>query len=181
MRIEPNWLKEVESESGIGVSSCFQCKKCTAGCPLTFAMDIYPDQVIRLVQLGQRDRVLCCSTIWTCSGCETCTTRCPNGVDVAGVMDFLKEKSVKSGMEIPQIKTLIFHRAFLNEIRKRGRVFELGLMKNYMQDSGELKKKWEEHTIGEDLALAWLMFKKGRMPLWPKGIRSKREIREILK
>lgn len=181
MHIEPNWLKEVESESGIGISSCFQCRKCTAGCPLTFAMDIYPDQVIRLVQLGQRNRVLCCSTIWTCSGCETCTTRCPNGVDVAGVMDFLKEKSVKSGMEIPQIKTLIFHRAFLNEIRKRGRVFEPGLMKNYMQDSGELKKKWEERTIGEDLALAWLMFKKGRMPLLPKGIRSKREIREILK
>lgn len=181
MRIEPNWVKEVEKESGIKVSACFQCKKCTAGCPLTFAMDIFPDRIIRLVQLGQKDPVLSSSTIWTCSGCETCTTRCPNEVDVAGTMDYLKEKSIAGNIAVQQAETLVFHQSFLEEIWKRGRIFELGLMKNYMQDSGELKKKMEDKTLGEDLSLAWAMFKKGRMPLLPKSIKSKGEIREILK
>ncbi|MEW6326471.1 MAG: 4Fe-4S dicluster domain-containing protein [Thermodesulfobacteriota bacterium] len=181
MRIDPAWLDEVEDESGIQLSSCYQCRKCTNGCPLTFAMDIYPDQVIRLVQMGQQERVLTCSTIWVCSSCETCTTRCPNGVDVAGVMDYLKETSIKMGFDIPQPNTYIFHRVFMDEIRKRGRVFEAGLMKSYMVASGELKRKLEDKSILEDLALGWIMFKKGRMPLFPKGIKGKRDIREILK
>jgi heterodisulfide reductase subunit C len=181
MRIEPTWLATVESESGIKVSACYQCKKCTVGCPLTFAMDIYPDQVIRLVQMGQRERVLTCNTVWVCSGCETCTTRCPNAVDVAGVMDYLKETAIRSGIEIPQPKTYIFHRAFLNEIRKRGRVFEAGFMGTYMWESGELKAKLEDKSILEELSLGWAMFRKGRMRLFPKGIKNKRDIREILK
>ena len=181
MRIEPTWLATVESESGVKVSACYQCKKCTVGCPLTFAMDIYPDQVIRLVQMGQRERVLACNTIWVCSGCETCTTRCPNAVDVAGIMDYLKETAIRSGMEIPQPKTYVFHRAFLNEIRRRGRVFEAGLVGTYLRESGELKAKLEDKTLGEELALGWAMFKKGRMRLFPKGIKGKTEIREILK
>jgi len=76
------------------VSSCYQCKKCSAGCPLTFAMDFYPDQVIRLALLGQEEQVLGCRTIWVCSSCETCTTRCPNNIDIAGVMDWLKEAAI---------------------------------------------------------------------------------------
>ncbi|PQP34106.1 heterodisulfide reductase, partial [Desulfobacteraceae bacterium SEEP-SAG9] len=85
-------LEEIEAETGIKVSACYQCKKCTNGCPVTFAMDIYPDRVIRFIQLGQEDRVLNCNTIWICSACETCTTRCPNEVDIAGAMDYMKER-----------------------------------------------------------------------------------------
>jgi len=181
MRIEPTWLATVESESGVKVSACYQCKKCTVGCPLTFAMDIYPDQVIRMVQMGQRERVLACNTVWVCSGCETCTTRCPNAVDVAGIMDYLKETAIRSGMEIPQPKTYVFHKAFLNEIRRRGRVFEAGLVGTYLRESGDLKAKLEDKTLGEELALGWAMFKKGRMRFFPKGIKGKTEIREILK
>lgn len=181
MQIDPTWLGEIEKTSGIKVSACYQCKKCTSGCPLAFAMDIYPDQVIRMVQMGQRERVLSCSTIWVCSGCKTCTTRCPNGVDVAGVMDCLKERAIKEGIEIPENKTLIFHKAFLNEIRKRGRIYEAGLMKNYMSESGELKRRLDDKSIYEDLALGWAMFKKGRMPLLPKGIKGRKEIKVILK
>lgn len=181
MQIDPTWLEEVERESRIGLSACYQCKKCTSGCPLTFAMDIYPDQLIRLIQMGQRERVLSSSTIWVCSACETCTTRCPNGVDVAGVMDYLKETVVKMGYDIAQPNTYIFHRVFLDEVRRRGRVFEAGLLKNYMLQSGELRKKLQNSSIFEDLSLGWSMFKKGRMLLLPKRIKGKREIREILK
>ncbi len=181
MRVDPTWLENVENESGIKVSACYQCKKCTVGCPLTSAMDIRPDHVIRLVQMGQRQRVLSCSTIWICSGCETCTTRCPNEVDVAGVMDYLKESAIRAGVDIPQPKTRAFHRAFLDEIRKRGRIFEAGLVGKYMLESGDLKKRLDDKTVFEELSLGWAMYKKGRMRLLPKGIKGKTEIKEILK
>ncbi|MFH1147352.1 MAG: 4Fe-4S dicluster domain-containing protein [Pseudomonadota bacterium] len=181
MQIDPTWLGEIEKASGIKVSACYQCGKCTSGCPLTFAMDINPDRIIRMVQMGERGRVLSCSTIWVCSSCKTCSTRCPNEVDVAGIMDCLKETAIKEGIEIPEKKSFLFHKAFLNEIRKRGRVYEAGLMKNYMTESGELKRRMDDKTIYEDLALGWAMFRKGRMPLLPRGIKGKREIKDILK
>jgi len=178
---EPDWMAQVESDSKLNISSCYQCRKCTNGCPVTFAMDIYPDQVIRLVQMGQRDRVLSCNTIWICAACETCTTRCPNEVDIAGVMDYLKERAIEAGVQVPQTKTYIFHSVFLNDIKKRGRVFEGRLMQSYMIKSGELWKKIKDGSIKGEISLGWTLFKKGRLPLLPKGIKGKKEIKRILK
>jgi heterodisulfide reductase subunit C len=144
-------------------------------------MDIYPDQVIRLVLLGQKEQVLKCSTIWVCSACETCTTRCPNEVDIAGTMDALKEMAVKEGIDIPQPKTFAFHKAFLDDVRKRGRMFEGKLMQSYLLNSGELFRKVADGSIKEDIGLGWNMFRRGRLPLLPKGIKAKKEIKEILR
>lgn len=174
------FMEKVERASGIKVSACYQCKKCTNGCPVTFAMDIYPDQVIRLVQMGQPEAVLHCNTIWVCSACETCTTRCPNEVDIAGLMDYLKEQALKRGIDIPQPRTYAFHRVFLEDLRRRGRVFEAGLLPWYMLKSGEVWRKFKDREITEDLELAYTLFRKGRMPLKPHGIKGKAEIKKIL-
>ena len=170
----------IETETGINVYACFQCKKCTNGCPVTFAMDIYPDQVIRFVQLGMIDRVIRCSTIWLCSACETCTTRCPNEVDIAGIMDYLKERSIDAKIKIPQQKTYAFHQAFLDDIKKRGRVFEGLLMFSYLNKSRELVRKLRENDLGDDIRFGWNMFKKGRLPLLPRGIKNKEDIKKII-
>ncbi|MFP3868389.1 MAG: 4Fe-4S dicluster domain-containing protein [Desulfobacteraceae bacterium] len=177
---EVGFMEQVEQDSGIQVSACYQCKKCTNGCPVTFAMDLYPDQVIRLVQMGQQAAVLNCSTIWVCSACETCTTRCPNGVDIAGIMDYLKEQAIKGGIDLPQPRTYLFHRVFLDDLRRRGRVFEGGLLPRYMLYSGEIWRKLKDRELKDDLELAYAMFRKGRMPLKPKGIKGKAEIKKIL-
>jgi heterodisulfide reductase subunit C len=175
-------MEQVEQASGIRVSACYQCKKCTNGCPVTFAMDIYPDQVIRLVQMGQKQAVLTCNTIWVCSACETCTTRCPNEVDIAGVMDYLKEEAVRSGIALPQPRTYAFHRVFLDDIGRRGRVFEGGLLPRYMLKSGEMWRKIKELELRDDLELAYGMLRRGRMPLRPRGIsrRGQAEIKRLL-
>jgi heterodisulfide reductase subunit C len=143
-------------------------------------MDIYPDKVIRLVNIGQMDRVLNCRTIWICSACETCTTRCPNEVDIAGVMDHLKEMALCYGIRPSQTATRAFHDAFLREIEKRGRVFEGGLMHSYMLRSGELWRKLGDFSILEDLALGMRLFLKGRMPLRPEGIKGKKEVKDLI-
>ena len=179
--VDPAFASLVEQVTHLNVTACFQCRKCTNGCPVTFAMDIYPDEVIRSVILGLKDRVLNSSTIWVCSACETCTTRCPNEVDIAATMDALKEMAVKAGIEIPEPKTLAFHRAFLDDVKKRGRMFEGKLMQSYLIRSGELFRKLSDGTIREDVTLGLNMFKKGRLPLLPKGIKNKKEIKAILK
>jgi len=178
---ETGFMEHIEASTGIRISACFQCKKCTNGCPVTFAMDVYPDQVIRLIHMGMRDQVLSCGTIWVCAACETCTTRCPNDIDIAGVMDYLKERAVASGVSIPQQRTKLFHEAFLNDVRRRGRLSEGRMLQSYMLKSGELWRKIKDGEIGEEISLGVNMFRKGRMSLIPKGVRSKSEIRAILK
>ena len=167
--------------SHLKTSACYQCKRCTNGCPVTFVMDLYPDEVIRRVSLGQMDRVLACNTIWICSACETCTTRCPNEVDIAGVMDYLKENAIRLGVKVPQKRTYAFHKIFLKEIEKRGRIFEPGLMQRYMIRSGEILRKIGNGSILEDMTLGVKMFKKGRMPLWPESIKGKKDVRQLIR
>jgi heterodisulfide reductase subunit C len=91
---EEKFLRDVERRSGAPVSACFQCHKCSSGCPLAPDMDLLSSQVMRLIHLGQQDEVLRSETIWTCASCEACTTRCPMGIDVAAVMDTLRIMSV---------------------------------------------------------------------------------------
>jgi heterodisulfide reductase subunit C2 len=173
------FLEEVEGSSGVRVSACYQCRKCTNGCPVTFAMDLYPDQVMRYIQLGWREPVLASATIWVCAACETCTTRCPNEVDIARAMDFLKQTVVRSRGAAHEKKVLTFHQVFLNDIRKRGRVFEAGLMQNYLLKSGEAFTKLKDFSILEEMRLGWTMYRKGRLNLLPHGIKGKGEVRQL--
>src|SRR5512143_1503994 len=88
--LKTDLAERIRSETGENVYECYQCVKCSSGCPLAEHFDVEPNQVMRLVQLGQADAVLNSRTIWMCAGCETCTTRCPQGLDIARVMDTLK-------------------------------------------------------------------------------------------
>jgi heterodisulfide reductase subunit C len=180
--IDPDYrlLEQIEAEGPFQASACFQCRRCTNGCPVTFAMDLYPDEVIRMVILGQREKVLTCRTIWVCAACETCTTRCPNDVKIAELMDCLKETALREGIPSSQPRILALHETFLNNIKKRGRLYETTLLPAYMLKSGELLGKWNSGTWRYDLNLARRMFSKGRVPLMPKSIKGKSEVRKIL-
>jgi heterodisulfide reductase subunit C len=181
LEMNSDLLIEVEERTGVKVSACYQCRKCTNGCPVTFAMDLYPDQVMRYIQLGLRKEILGSSTIWVCASCETCTTRCPNEVDIARVMDYLKQTIVKKKTKAAERKVLTFHRVFLDAVRKRGRVFETGLMQNYMLKSGEWIHKLKDRTIMEEIRLGWTMARKGRLNMLPKKIKGKNEIKKMFK
>jgi len=143
-------------------------------------MDLYPDEVIRLVILGQRESVLACQTIWVCAACETCTTRCPNDVRIAELMDCLKEMALREGVPSSQPRTTTLHETFLNNIKKRGRLYEMTLLPVYLIKSGELLEKWKSGTWRYDLSLARRMLSKGRLPLKPKSIKGIGEVRKIL-
>lgn len=95
--VESDLMKEIEELSGQNLYACYQCGKCSAGCPLAFSMDILPHQVIRLMQLGQTGLVLGSNSFWHCAACLTCSSRCPKGVDLARVMEALRTILLRSG------------------------------------------------------------------------------------
>ncbi|MBM4275853.1 MAG: 4Fe-4S dicluster domain-containing protein [Deltaproteobacteria bacterium] len=172
-------LAERLQKANVPVTVCYQCKKCSAGCPLTFAMDLLPDQVIRLALLGQEERLLPAVTPWVCSSCETCTTRCPNGIDIAGVMDWLKEEALKRGIAVPEPLIADFYRLFLDSVRQGGgRLGEFRLVRRF----GLLKLK-RRGSFGEmkaDLKLGWQLFKRGRLRLLgPPKLKGNQEIKKI--
>jgi heterodisulfide reductase subunit C len=159
---------EIWQQRQIAVTDCYQCGKCSAGCPLTFTMDLLPHQIIRLAGLGQTEAVLQAATIWVCSACETCTTRCPNGIDIAGVMDYLKERAVRAGGRAAQPQVLAFHRAFLENLRLAGgRLHEPLLLGLYLLRSGQGLARLKTGALSADLLLGWQMWKKGRLSLKP--------------
>ena len=175
------WLVEVEKSSGVKVSACYQCKKCSSGCPVTFAMDYLPNQIIHMIQMGLKDEVLKSATIWVCASCETCTTRCPNDIDIAKIMDTLRMMSLTSGLKIGEKKVPIFHDAFLSSIKSKGRVYELGMIGQYSLKCGDTIDKLKSGSLMDEVRLGWQMFKKGKLKLFPQKIKRRGEIKKLFK
>ncbi|MDW8027750.1 MAG: 4Fe-4S dicluster domain-containing protein [Armatimonadota bacterium] len=152
-----SFVQEVIRRSGERVDWCYQCGKCTAGCPVAFAMDIEPSRIMRLVQLGQGERVLKSKAIWLCVGCQTCTTRCPQEIDPAKIMDTLREMALEEGY-IADREVVTFFKSFLDNIRKFGRSFEPMLVLQYNLKSGHLF---------QDADKGFVLLSKGKLPLRP--------------
>ncbi|MGD2144431.1 MAG: heterodisulfide reductase-related iron-sulfur binding cluster [Anaerolineae bacterium] len=118
---------EVELHTGSNSYLCYQCVRCSSGCPVADHMDLLPHQVMRSVQFDDEE-VLRAKTPWICAACVTCSTRCPQGIDVAGVMDVLRIEGRKRGIKpaIPEVE--LFTQVFLRDIGVLGRLYEAGLM-----------------------------------------------------
>ena len=124
-----NALSPVEQLAGTRLSDCYQCGKCSAGCPMAEAMDVLPNQLLRLVQLGRADKALRSEAIWQCVSCMTCSTRCPKSVDCAGVIDALRQLSFEQkAVSRARRRTVLFQQVFLENIRRNGRLRELELV-----------------------------------------------------
>lgn len=174
--IIPNssWRNKVEELSRQKISACFQCEKCTNGCPVTFAMDTVPDKLIHAIHLGLKDKVLQSDTIWVCASCETCTARCPNGIDIAHVMDTLRQMSVHEGVS-SQKDTSVFHSAFLSSVKRYGRIHELEMMVSYTLKSEGPGGLLKQAGLGIN------MFMKGKLKLLPRSLRAAGGVRNIFK
>ncbi|MFO8033707.1 MAG: 4Fe-4S dicluster domain-containing protein [Candidatus Bipolaricaulota bacterium] len=94
--LSAEFARRVEELSGQSPYRCYQCGKCSAGCPFTESMDLLPSQVLRLVQIGD-ERVLEASAPWSCASCLACEVRCPRGVDIAKVMEAVRLLALRKG------------------------------------------------------------------------------------
>lgn len=96
-------LREI---SGQNVFDCYQCGNCSSGCPVVDYMDITPNQVLRLSQYGKIQEILDSETIWICSTCLQCSSRCPKGIDVAKLMEAFRTINLRAGRGVVDPKSL---------------------------------------------------------------------------
>jgi len=170
-----SFAREIEEKSQAHLERCYQCMACSSGCPVAYAMDYPPHQILRMTQLGLKDMVLKSTTIWLCASCETCATRCPNEIEIVQIMDLLRETAIKEG-HTEQTPLPLFHNTFLGGIRFTGKAYELGLILQYTLASGNIFKL---KKMLKDMVLGAKMFTKGRLAILPSRIQGLAQIKQI--
>ncbi len=115
---------EIQALSGQNTNLCFQCSKCSSGCPLAEKMDLQPAQVMHSIRLGRADSVLNSEAIWLCLDCETCTARCPQQVEPAAAMAAARVLALRKGIR-PRLKVIgIYYRGFVDNMRLNGKIHD---------------------------------------------------------
>jgi heterodisulfide reductase subunit B len=161
------FAREISEICGENVYLCYQCQKCASGCPVADHFDLSPNQIMRAIQLDERELALTSKTIWLCAACETCATRCPQDIDITRVMDVLKIMAQQEGISPGVPSVPIFYSAALHNLRMFGRLYEAGLMGelylrlllNGQLDLGQL--------VSKDVPVGVKMFRDGKLRVLP--------------
>jgi len=175
-----DFVKEVtKMPGGEKILECIQCGSCAGGCPAMFAMDYSPMQIIKMINLGMKEEVLSSSTIWVCSLCYTCATRCPRNVDFPTLMMSLRNKAIREKLVKDSTKSN-FHKYFFEIVNKYGRMHTPELIVKLL-DITDL------HSLLHNARLGLRLFKIGKLHLratkietsWVSSIREKTDQEEI--
>ncbi len=150
--------EELKSLTGVDAASCYQCRKCSMGCPVSPLMRVKISELIRMIQLDMREEALSADTFWYCVSCETCATRCPQDINLTRLMDGLREIAMREGRkpEVPEVP--LFFRFFMDSVLRRGRVFELGAVMRYNLVTTDFFK---------DIDLFPLLLRRGKISFLP--------------
>ncbi|MCU0661385.1 MAG: 4Fe-4S dicluster domain-containing protein [Myxococcota bacterium] len=164
-------LSELRQQTGQNAARCYQCGKCSAGCPMAQEMSLRPHDIMRAIASGHEQRLFEGDSIWLCLTCETCTARCPNECDPARVIDFLREKALAKNPKKAPRPIRAFHKAFIRQIRTHGRVYEMGLIADYKLSGG---------ALFQDVSAAPGMMARGKLALMPSTIDGIADVRRIV-
>ena len=156
--INENFIKVMQSVLGMNPNLCYQCKKCSVGCPIVYEMDYTPTQIMQAIRLGMKELVLKSKTIWLCTSCETCATRCPQNIEITDVMDAARKIAVKEKVALGVKDIPDFYRSFVQMMKIFGRMYELGVILLY-----KLRKK----DFKRDIPLGLKLIKFGKLRLLP--------------
>lgn len=167
------FIEKLLEMSGQDVRRCYQCGKCSAGCPVhnCGGMDVSPNRIMRMAQLGMEKEALRTKSIWVCVSCSTCSTRCPRDIDIAQVMEALRVMAKKKGFTQYAKNASAFHDIFMNSITKNGRVYELGLTLSLMLKTGD---------FFSDIDIGFPTVQKGNLPFFPPKLKNSKQVKEIV-
>ncbi|TET24058.1 MAG: hypothetical protein E3J78_01740 [Candidatus Cloacimonadota bacterium] len=191
--VASEFTREVSRRSKENILNCYQCGKCSAGCPVNYKMDYQPSEIMRMLQLGMVDQILNSKTIWLCISCETCTTRCPRENDPARVMDTLRsiyldesrKRKVKQSNFFMRLwqhglkdalnlgsrwDVITFNAVFLENVKRHGRSFEAPLIGGFNMGTF--------YFLRNVLKAPVMLFKR-KLHFLPKRIKGTEKIREM--
>jgi heterodisulfide reductase subunit C len=164
---------------GEKLRKCIQCGTCTGSCPVSYAMDISPREVIARFRAGDIESLLRSRTIWTCASCYNCTVRCPAEIKITDLLYALKRMSMDQGIHPKRFPVYVFSESFVKMVTKYGRNWEVGMFERY-------KRRTTFPFLGLFTTMRMLpvflrLWRKGRVGLMPKRIRGIRDLRSIIK
>ena len=168
-KMNRDFIDKVIAEGGAGASiaACMQCGTCSGGCTNIDRMDMSPRTLVLMVQRGEWEKVLQSNTLWLCTSCQICTSRCPRGVRPSDVIEAVKAIAIRQGIQNDSVK---FNQIFVKLVEKRGILFEPELMHKY----GGISAMLEQAELGMKLAL------RGKMSPLPAKIKDPKKYSEAL-
>lgn len=180
-------LQEVTESSGQNLVSCYQCRRCAAGCPVGDETGyVTPDRLIRMIIMGDREGALKNLLVWKCVSCYTCGTRCPNDIQTGRITETLKQMAKEEGVEPLKPRVKHFHDAFVSSAVRWGRVNELEFMgiyemKNSLRDlvRGDIKSVFNEISAQANFAIP--MMKKRRMHFGIQVSKGRKDLGRFMK
>jgi heterodisulfide reductase subunit C len=165
-------IDAVENISGVNIRECLQCKKCSNGCPVAGLTKTGPSETIRRLQLNTGDELLESDLVWMCVSCETCYSRCPMKIDMAAIMDALRNIAVHKKTSGQNGNVHLFNKSFLNAVRLFGRTYDLGMIAAYKISTSSYMQDTEKFPM---------MLKKRKIALLPSFKADKKYIKRIFK
>jgi len=153
---------------------CIQCGTCTGSCPVSYAMDLSPREVIARFRAGDLEGILRSRTIWVCASCYSCTARCPQEIKVTDLLYALKRVAMEKRIRPRRFPVYALSQAFVRSVKLFGRNFEAGLIVEFFLRANPL-------GMLKMAPLGWKMMRRGRMGFFPERIRGRRDLAKIIK
>ncbi|MBM3326745.1 MAG: heterodisulfide reductase [Calditrichaeota bacterium] len=167
------WEQVKTIPQGQKIQECIQCGTCTGSCPVSYMMDITPREIVALFRAGHIEDILHSRAIWICASCYACRVRCPSGILVTDMMYALKRLAMEKRVYPPKFPIYALSKAFIDNIYKYGRNFEMGLAIKYFLKAEPMK-------LLANAAFGMSMMKRGRIDITPNKIRKVKDIRAII-
>ena len=167
------WDQVRSFPDGHKIKNCLQCGTCTGTCPVSYTMDITPRETVALFRAGMLEEILQSRTIWICASCYSCTVRCPMGIRVTDTLYALKRLAMDKKIYPDKFPVYALSRAFVHNLYKYGRNFELGLGAAYFLKTNLMK------AFGQ-AGFGIAMMSRGRLSLRPHTIKKIHEMRAII-
>lgn len=168
-KMNHQFVEKVLAEGGdnTAISACMQCGTCSGGCTNADLMDILPRSLVLMVQRGEWEKVLQSNTLWLCTSCQICTSRCPRGVRPSDIIEAVKAIAIQEGIKNDSVK---FSQIFVELIEKRGILFEPEMMQKY----GGIQAMLDQAKLGAKLAL------RGKLSPFPAQIKDAKKFSQAL-
>lgn len=149
--------EKIAADAGVTLSDCYQCGKCSAGCPMSAAMDIQPRQAVRFLQLGMAQELLRSRMIWLCASCHMCVDRCPNDVDLPALIENARYEAQRVKLcAVPEVGK--FNDIFMENVKNFGKSQEVILegaynllSGNLLQDMGSVPHMLRHGIVGPEI------------------------------
>ncbi len=168
------FLAEIERIPGGGrLNQCIQCGTCTASCPVSYAMDVTPRQIIGMFRAGAIEELLQSRSVWICASCYHCTLRCPAQIQITDLIYALKRIAIEEEIFPKKFPVHVMSETFTDNVKRYGRNYEVGLLLRYFL------RTHPTGLIGRR-KLGFALWRHGRMRMRPDKIKGIEQLRKII-